>query len=306
MVEWGLGLGSRHTFSISLRIHHASSSKIHSPLPWESFAFSIIANCLLKSGEKWWFHPKRSNCLFQKSTKNVHFKDSDSGAATACGGLSLWRGLDVDVDVDIDRPIRSFGVSEFLIWQLLPAPRRLRSQVKLYVFRYFDIYMHTRVLCLKLFLIKLWYDGRTDVMEERRICQTEFVKSCQPVTVTDCMQVSELRCEVIWLRFTFIHVIIHSWFFSRTARWTQPWRRRRSRWWTSRRRSWRTAPRAWPQSCTPRRFKLTWCIKTKPDVEGLRLRECDEAALHHLVDNQWRRWEGVGRHRQWLQRGGNW
>ena len=93
-------------------------------------------------------------------------------------------------------------------------------------------------------------------MEERRICQTEFVKSCQPVTVTDCMQVSELRCEVIWLRFSFIHVIIHSWFFSRTARWTQPWRRRRSRWWTSRRRSWRTAPRAWPQSCTPRRCKL--------------------------------------------------
>ena len=47
--------------------------------------------------------------------KNVHFKGSDPGAGGACGGLNLWRGLDVDVDVDIDRPIRSFGVSEFLI-----------------------------------------------------------------------------------------------------------------------------------------------------------------------------------------------
>ena len=114
MVEWGLGLGSRHTFSISLRIHHASSSKIHSPLENHS-QFPSSPTASWKVGEKWWFHPKHSNCLFQKSTKNVHFKDSDSGAATACGGLSLWRGLGVDVDVDIDRPIRSFGVSEFLI-----------------------------------------------------------------------------------------------------------------------------------------------------------------------------------------------
>ena len=44
--------------------------------------------------------------------------------------------------------------------------------------------------------IKSYY-GRTDVLEERRICETKLVKSCQPVTVTDCMQVSELRCEVV-------------------------------------------------------------------------------------------------------------
>ena len=47
---------------------------------------------------------------------------------------------------------------------------------------------------LILFLIS--YHVRTDVMEERRICETKFVKSCQPITVTDCMQVSELRCQV--------------------------------------------------------------------------------------------------------------
>ena len=45
-------------------------------------------------------------------------------------------------------------------------------------------------------MIKSYYD-RTDVLEERRICETKLVKSCQPVTVTDCMQVSELRCEVL-------------------------------------------------------------------------------------------------------------
>lgn len=33
-------------------------------------------------------------------------------------------------------------------------------------------------------------------MEERQVCQTKFIKNCEPVTVTDCMQVTELRCEV--------------------------------------------------------------------------------------------------------------
>ena len=45
-------------------------------------------------------------------------------------------------------------------------------------------------------LFSISYLVRTDVMEERRICETKFVKSCQPITVTDCMQVSELRCQV--------------------------------------------------------------------------------------------------------------
>ena len=33
-------------------------------------------------------------------------------------------------------------------------------------------------------------------MEERQVCQTNFEKDCQPVTVSDCMDVTELRCEV--------------------------------------------------------------------------------------------------------------
>jgi len=33
-------------------------------------------------------------------------------------------------------------------------------------------------------------------MEERQVCQTSFEKDCQPVTVSDCMDVTELRCEV--------------------------------------------------------------------------------------------------------------
>jgi hypothetical protein len=37
---------------------------------------------------------------------------------------------------------------------------------------------------------------REDVMEERQVCQTSFKKDCQPQTVTDCMQVTELRCKV--------------------------------------------------------------------------------------------------------------
>ena len=56
-----------------------------------------------------------------------------------------------------------------------------------------------RLAAVSFYLI-LWYDGRTDVMEERRICETKFVKSCQPVTVTDCMQVSELHCEVATMK----------------------------------------------------------------------------------------------------------
>ena len=33
-------------------------------------------------------------------------------------------------------------------------------------------------------------------MEERQVCQTNFVKNCELETVTDCMPVTELRCEV--------------------------------------------------------------------------------------------------------------
>jgi len=40
------------------------------------------------------------------------------------------------------------------------------------------------------------YGPRIDKMEERQVCQTNFVKNCEPVTVADCMQVTELRCEV--------------------------------------------------------------------------------------------------------------
>ena len=40
------------------------------------------------------------------------------------------------------------------------------------------------------------YGPREDVMEERQVCRTTFEKDCQPVTVSDCMDVTELRCEV--------------------------------------------------------------------------------------------------------------
>jgi len=40
------------------------------------------------------------------------------------------------------------------------------------------------------------YGPRSDTMEERQVCQTSFEKDCQPVTVSDCMDVTELRCEV--------------------------------------------------------------------------------------------------------------
>lgn len=40
------------------------------------------------------------------------------------------------------------------------------------------------------------YGPRIDKMEKRQVCQTKFIKNCEPVTVTDCMQVTELRCEV--------------------------------------------------------------------------------------------------------------
>ena len=38
--------------------------------------------------------------------------------------------------------------------------------------------------------------ARKDAMEQRQVCQTTFGKSCEPVEVQDCMQVTELRCEV--------------------------------------------------------------------------------------------------------------
>ena len=37
---------------------------------------------------------------------------------------------------------------------------------------------------------------RIDGMESRQVCQTDFVKKCELETVTDCMPVTELRCEV--------------------------------------------------------------------------------------------------------------
>ena len=40
------------------------------------------------------------------------------------------------------------------------------------------------------------YGPREDVMEERQVCKTSFTKDCQPVTKSDCMEVTELRCEV--------------------------------------------------------------------------------------------------------------
>ena len=40
------------------------------------------------------------------------------------------------------------------------------------------------------------YGPRTDTMEERRVCQTRFEKECQPVTVSDCIEVTDLSCQV--------------------------------------------------------------------------------------------------------------
>jgi len=40
------------------------------------------------------------------------------------------------------------------------------------------------------------YGPRYDAMEERSVCQTHFHKSCQPVRVSDCMNVTELQCDV--------------------------------------------------------------------------------------------------------------
>ena len=40
------------------------------------------------------------------------------------------------------------------------------------------------------------YGPRYDRMEERSVCQTLFQKSCQPVQVRDCMNVTELQCDV--------------------------------------------------------------------------------------------------------------
>ena len=40
------------------------------------------------------------------------------------------------------------------------------------------------------------YGPRYDRMEERSVCETHFQKSCQPVRVSDCMNVTELQCEV--------------------------------------------------------------------------------------------------------------
>ena len=47
------------------------------------------------------------------------------------------------------------------------------------------------------------YGPREDVMENWQVCRTSFEKDCKPVTVSDCMDVTELRCEVRvswWIR----------------------------------------------------------------------------------------------------------
>ena len=43
------------------------------------------------------------------------------------------------------------------------------------------------------------YGPREDNMEERQVCQTTMVKDCKPVTESDCMDITELRCEVRFL-----------------------------------------------------------------------------------------------------------
>ena len=40
------------------------------------------------------------------------------------------------------------------------------------------------------------YGPRTETMEERHVCQTSFEKECKQVTVADCMEVTELSCQV--------------------------------------------------------------------------------------------------------------
>ena len=45
-------------------------------------------------------------------------------------------------------------------------------------------------------IIVNFYVVRIDKMEERQVCQSRLVKNCEPVTVADCMEVTELRCEV--------------------------------------------------------------------------------------------------------------
>lgn len=40
------------------------------------------------------------------------------------------------------------------------------------------------------------YGPRTDAMEERNVCNTNFEKSCELVEVEDCMEITELHCEL--------------------------------------------------------------------------------------------------------------
>jgi len=40
------------------------------------------------------------------------------------------------------------------------------------------------------------YGPRTDAMEERSVCSTNFEKSCELVEVEDCMEITELHCEL--------------------------------------------------------------------------------------------------------------
>jgi len=40
------------------------------------------------------------------------------------------------------------------------------------------------------------YGPRYDQMEERLVCETQLEKSCEPIRVSDCMNVTELACEV--------------------------------------------------------------------------------------------------------------
>jgi len=40
------------------------------------------------------------------------------------------------------------------------------------------------------------YGPRTDSMEERNVCNTNFEKSCELVEVEDCMEITELHCEL--------------------------------------------------------------------------------------------------------------
>ena len=40
------------------------------------------------------------------------------------------------------------------------------------------------------------YGPRYDNMEEREVCGTTFQKSCEVIRASDCMNVTELACEV--------------------------------------------------------------------------------------------------------------